>query len=164
MMKAASLIFISILVASGCVTVKLPNSGGGKRAEGVKVVEPAAPFARDNRSDVDSAWKNPRNGNAISYLSDCKDESDPPLEQIVQGVLAGLTHLHYELNEDTEVQGREARHVVASGRVDGVATGTELVVFKRNQCIYILGYVGVRKAFPENRTTFKKFVQEFRAP
>ena len=164
MMKATGLILTLITFVTGCVTVRLDNNAGGKRAVGVRFAEPAPPFKRENRSEVDAAWKNPRNGNAISYLSDCKDESDPPLEQIVQGVLSGVSHLQYELNEDSEVQGREARHVVAHGKVDGVSTQTELIVFKRNQCIYILGYVGVKKSFNENRSAFKNFVQGFVAP
>ena len=164
MMKTAWMISLAILLLSGCVTVKLSNTANGKKAEGVNYREPSSPFKSDSRDDVDASWLNPNNGNAISFLSDCKDPSDPPLENIVAGVLSGLTGLKYE-SEDTPIQqGREARRVVATGKVDGVPSGIELLVFKRNTCIYILSYVGVKKSFNENRAEFGRFVEGFKAP
>lgn len=149
---------------TGCVTVNLGDGSKGQKAKGVEYMEPAAPFVKEARDTVDAAWKNAKNGNVISYLSDCKDPSDPPLDHIVQGVLAGLNDVKVESTESPMIQGREARHVVAFGKVDGVPTGTELVVFKRNFCIYILSYVGVQKFFPENRAAFTQFTSGFRAP
>lgn len=164
MMKSTLTTIALALLCSGCVTVNLGGNGKGKRAEGVAFDAPASPFVRENRDDVDAAWKNPKTGNVISYLSDCKDPTDPPLDHIVNGVLAGLNNLKIESQETTEYQGREARHVSASGKVDGVPTGTELVVVKRNTCIYILGYVGVQRYFSADRAEFTRFVQGFKAP
>lgn len=162
-MSKATLI-MAVLLFTGCVTVNLGDGGKGQKAKGVEYMEPAAPFAKESRDTVDAAWKNPKNGNVISYLSDCKDPSDPPLDHIVQGVLAGLSEVKVESTESPMIQGREARHVVAAGKVDGVPTGTELIVFKRNMCIYILTYVGVQKYFSENRAAFTQFASGFRAP
>lgn len=162
-MTRATLIISYGLLLSGCVTVKF---GGAEtqRANGVHVNEPARPFERQSRDDVDAAFKNPRNGNVISYLSDCKDPSDPPLDNIVAGVLAGLTDLKTEQREETSMLGREARRVQASGKVDGVPSAIDLIVFKRNQCIYILSYVGVKSSFAENRSDFVKFIEGFKVP
>lgn len=164
MCKTTWIFSLSVLLCSGCVTVNLGQGGKGKRAEGVEIREPASPFEADKRDDVDAAWKNPKNGNVISYLSDCKDPSDPPLDNIVQGVISGLTELQIDSKESTMHQGREARRVAATGKVDGVLSAIDLMVFKRNTCIYILTYVGVKKSFPENRAEFGRFVEGFRAP
>lgn len=164
MFKTISMFSIAIFFITGCVTVNLGGGSEGKRAEGVALREPSNPFSKEKRGDVDGAWKNPSNGNVISYLSDCRDPSDPTLETIVQGVVAGLSELKYESNERRLFQSREALRVVASGKVDGVPSKTELLVFKRNQCIYILSYVGVQRAFEANRSDFEKFVEGFRAP
>lgn len=154
----------TFLIGAGCVTVKLGSGEDGKRAVGLSVREPSAPFAKDAQPDVDAAWKNPRNGNMISYLSDCSDPSDPPLDHIVQSTLSGLSQLQYEGNSSPTFQGREARRVLASGKVDGVPTEIELLVFKRNMCTYILSYVGVHNSFAENRADFQKFIDGFKAP
>ena len=100
----------------------------------------------------------------ISYLTDCHDDSDPALDFIVQGALSGLSGLQYERKESPTVQGREARRVVASGKVDGVPSKIDLLAFKRDNCIYIISYVGVEKSFAENHSQFEKFMEGFRAP
>jgi len=158
-------IFSLILATTGCVSVKLSTADDGtKRAVGVRLREPASPFSKSQNADVDASWQNSRNGNVISYLSDCKDPSDPPLDNIVQGVVAGLNSLNFESKETISVQGREGRRVLASGRVDGVPSLIDLLVFKRNQCIYILTHVGVKSAFSADREAFNQFVQGFQAP
>jgi hypothetical protein len=147
----------------GCVTVKLAGESG-KKAAGVEYKQPDKPFEKDSRPEVDLAWKNGRNGNVISYISDCNDPADPPLAQILSGVLSGLSDLK-TLEETTPViQGREGERVHASGKVDGVPTEIDLLTFKRNHCIYILSYVGVKKSFNEDRAEFTKFIDGFRAP
>jgi hypothetical protein len=165
MSKATQIaVFLVFLIHTGCVTVKLGSNADGSRAIGVEIKEPARPFAKDSQPDVDAAWKNAQNGNVISYLSYCNDPADPPLDQIVQSTLTGLSDLHIESNESPMMQGRAARRVLASGKVDGVASEIELLVFKRNMCTYILSYVGVKTAFAQNRGDFQHFIDGFRAP
>jgi hypothetical protein len=160
--KFIILIFMTQLIS--CVNVNLAKKDGALRAEGVQIKAPSSPFQMQKREDVDGFWKNSKNGNVISYLSDCKDPSDPPLENIIQGVLLGLTELKYETDEAQVIQGREGRRVLAYGKVDGVPSAIDLLVFKRNQCIYILSYVGVRKSFADNRPDFGRFIEGFKAP
>ena len=166
-MNRLTLFFISslVLISAGCVSVKLSTaSDSTKRATGVEYRAPGSPFGKIESIDVDAAWKNSRNGNTISYLSDCRDPSDPPLDNIVQGVLAGLTELHTDTKDTVNIQGREGRRVLATGKVDGVPSTIDLLVFKRNQCIYILTYLGVKTAFAATREEFNKFIQGFQAP
>lgn len=162
-MRFTTLIFLSLLISS-CVSVKLGNSDDPKRATGVEYRDPKSPFSKEDNKSLDASWKNPRNGNSIAFLSDCKDPSDPPLDNIVQGVIVGLSDLNVESKETVTVQGREGRRVLASGKVDGVPSLIDLLVFKRNQCIYILTNVGVKTAFHENRGEFTKFLESFKAP
>lgn len=165
-MKATEIFLISLfIVSAGCVSVKLSTAEDDtKRAQGVTYSTPPSPFVKTNSADVDASWQNGKNGNVISYLSDCKDPSDPPLDSIVSSAVAGLNDLKFESRENVDIQGREGRRVLASGKVDGVASLIDMMVFKRNHCIYILTYAGVKEAFPSNRETFNKFIQGFRAP
>jgi hypothetical protein len=163
-MKSTALVFSSLMLFTGCVSVNLGGSSGPKHAEGVKVSEPSSPFRKELRDDVDGAWKNPNNGNMISYLTDCQDSSDPSLETIVTGAVMGLSELHIESTQSPTILGREARRVLASGRVDGVPSKIDLLAFKRNRCIYMLSYVGVSQSFDQDHAHFDRFVQGFRAP
>lgn len=161
-MRFATLISIGLLLAN-CVSVKLAQQEA-KRAIGVKFAEPGNPFQSDKSKDVDAAWQDPKTGNTISYLTDCADPNDPTLESIIQGALGGITELKYDKKDNTTFQGREARRVLVSGNVDGVMTKIDMLTFKRDNCIYILNYVGVEKSFAQDHAAFDKFVQGFRAP
>jgi hypothetical protein len=153
----------AFLALSGCVTVKLAGESGTK-ASGIELREPVKPFAKESRPEVDAAWKNNKNGNLISYISDCNDPTDPPLAQIVMGILGGLTDMKTLEESSPMIQGREGQRVHASGKVDGVPTEIDLLAYKRNHCIYILSYVGVKKSFGEDRAAFSQFIDGFRAP
>src|SRR5690606_30384240 len=141
------LLTIFLLSSSACLCVELgAGVSWGKRAEGVQYREPSSPFSKMESPVVDAAFQNQPSGKLLSFLSDCKDPSDPPLDNIVQGVVAGLSELKLESRETVSVQDREGRRVLASGKVDGVPSQIDLLVFKRNHCIYILTYVGVKSS------------------
>jgi hypothetical protein len=161
-MRFATLIAITGFLTC-CVSVKLAQQEA-KRASGVKFQEPASPFNRESNKDVDASWQNPRNGNLMSYLSDCQDDNDPTLESITQGALGGITDLKYDKQSTESVQGREGRRVLVTGNVDGVKSKIDMLAFKRDNCIYILSYVGVEKSFSADHAAFDKFIQGFRAP
>lgn len=168
-MTTATRLFTILLIATSstlsCISVKLSGTGAGaKRATGVQYSNPGNGFVEEANPDVDMAWRHPKSGNVISFISDCQDITDPTLDSIVQGTMSGLNSMKIESTETQTFQGREARRVLASGKVDGVPSKVELVVFKRNSCIYILSYVGVEKTFSQNQSDFDKFTLGFRAP
>ncbi len=149
---------------TSCVSVNLGGGSAGKRAEGVHIVAPKSPFSKETRADLDGAWINSKSGNTISYLTDCQDNTDPSLDSIVQGAMTGLSDLKIDSTSNEMVQEREARRVVAVGKVDGVPSKIDLMVFRRNHCIYLLSYVGVQKAFEQDHAQFDEFIHGFRAP
>lgn len=162
-MKASVIVILLSFAAAACVDVNI-GPRRIKHASDVHYKEPDRPFEKDDRSDVDAAWKNGSNGNLISFLSDCQDDYDPALDGIVQDTLTGLSDLKIESTQSPTFQAREARRVVATGKVDGVPSKIDLLVFKRNRCTYILTYVGVLNAFDADHAKFDQFLKEFRAP
>jgi hypothetical protein len=151
------------LLCAGCVSVSLATKAE-KRATGVKYDSPASPFQSESRHDVDGAWKNPKTGNLISYLTDCQDENDPSLDSVLQTALGGLTDMKTEKKESPTIEGREGRRTVVSGKVDGIASKIDMLAFKRDECIFILSYVGVEKPFEKDHAAFDKFIEGFHAP
>lgn len=160
----AILTIVAFCIGIGCVSVNLGGASAGKRATGVHAPSPQKPFTSSAREDVDGAWINEKTGNLISYLSDCQDSSDPSLDSILQGALMGLSELKIDSSESPMIQGREARRIVAVGKVDGVPSKIDILTFKRNHCIYILSYVGVQKAFDQDHGQFETFLRGFQAP
>lgn len=161
-MKSA-LFSILIFVVTGCVSVAL-GPGKPSRSTGIRYNAPAKPFVKASADNVDEIWRNPSNGNAISFLSECNDPSDPTLHSIEQGVLSGLYPYSYTSQADTTFDGRAARQVQVKGIVDGVPSLVDLLIFKRNNCLYILSYVGLEKDHHRDRKAFEDFTSGFHAP
>lgn len=148
---------------ASCVTV---NLGGGKitTADGVSYSKPTSPFQEIKLKDADHAWQNRDNGNTISYLSTCNDPADPTLESARGEYLGGLTNLKIVDEKETEFNGRGALTTTAEGNVDGVRTRLQLVIFKKNNCLYTLSYVAVAKQFNQGAEQFQNFTESFKAP
>jgi hypothetical protein len=159
----AQLFFIMMFTLTGCISVSLapPKPTTSK---GVKFDPPPAPFQKASAENVDAIFRNTKNGNAISFVSDCSDTTDPALTSIEQGVLMGLTPYTYESQTDTKFDGRSARRVKVKGTVDGVASTVDLLIFKRNSCIYILSYAGLEQHHAANQREFEAFLERFHAP
>lgn len=163
MTKSAFVFLLTVFSVTGCVSVSL-SPQASKKAEGVSFSAPAKPFQAEDRGEIDQSWRNTKNSNSISYFSDCGDSSDPNLETIANGVLSGLTNLKLERNETLNFRDREAKRILAVGKVDGVPTYTDLLIFKRNRCIYVLTYVALEKNYAVNSGDFEKFIGGFNPP
>lgn len=157
------LYILMTVTVSSCVSVELGPKRPA-RASGIRYDAPAKPFEKASADNVDEIWRNPRNGNALSFLSECNDPSDPSLHAIEQGVLSGLYPYNYVKQNDITYEGRAARRVQVKGVVDGVPSLVDLLVFKRNNCIYILSYVGLEQNHHQDEKTFETFISGFHAP
>jgi hypothetical protein len=148
---------------SGCVSVNI----GGKKLEkssDISFKAPTAPFTEFEAQGADSAWRNRKNGNSISFLSTCNDPTDPPLSTLQTEMLSTLDNVRVIRSETTSYNAREALSTEAEGMVEGIKTRLELLIFKKNQCIYTLSFVGVATRFGEDQDKFHEFLKTFEAP
>ena len=162
-LRISALALALFVLASGCVSV---NIGGSKteRSKGVRVTEPASPYREIEGSRADGAWKNPSNGNSISYFSTCNESTDPSLETATNELFADLKNLVIKRQATTEFNGREALDSEVEGKMEGILTRVRSIVFKKNGCLYTLSHVGIAAKFDEDRKTFDGFLQSFEAP
>ena len=159
----ASLLVVLSFALGACVSI---NVGGGKteRADDVEFKEPPEPFDDEDAGGVDEGWKNPKNGNSISYISECGTKQDPTLETLRSGVLSTLTEIEVISEDKRSFNGREALRSEARGKVDGVETRLDLMIFKKNNCIYIITYVALPDSYDSDRKHFENFLDGFQAP
>jgi hypothetical protein len=73
----------------------------------------------------------------------------------------GVEHKHELEREVFTLDGRAAMRVRLTGALDGVAVGLDLVVLKKDDCVYDLELVAGERAFPESDQDFWRFVQGF---
>lgn len=155
------LIFLSSLMA--CVSVNLPTASGQKASDVVLAIPPK-PFAEIKSKNADRAWLSEKFGNTISYISDCNNPVDPPVQQIESETLAVLNDLKIHSSKVVSYNLREASDTLAQGEVDGVKVKMRLVTFKKNNCSYSLVYGGVVEKFDEEVKFFESFLKNFKAP
>jgi hypothetical protein len=153
----------SMLVLTSCITVSL----GGSKAEtskGVRFAAPASPYREIEGSRADGAWKNPSNGNSISYFSTCNDPADPSLESATNELFSDLKNMVVKKQATTEFNGREALDTEVEGKMEGILSRVRSVVFKKNGCLYTISHVGIATKFEEDRPKFDQFLTNFEAP
>jgi hypothetical protein len=155
--------FFTLVLMGACVSVNLGKSES-QRSREAKWTSPKAPFVELKSIHLDKTWRNNKNGNTISYLSDCHNPADPSLENIFKGITSEIEEVTVVQSDRVDYNSREALHTTVEGAVDGVPTRFELMIFKKNDCTYILTYATTAKAFAENQRDFNSFVREFNVP
>ncbi len=151
------------LVMQGCISVNLGPKGPSK-SKNVNVQAPDAPYRQIKGSPADGAWQNPENGNSISYLSTCNEESDPSLEVATEEMISAFGETKQLSQKKLEFDGRDALDTEAEARVEGVPTKIRALVFKKNACLYTLSLIGVSKTFGKGEKPFNDFIKGFQAP
>lgn len=162
-MKNHVIVCSMCLLLGGCVSVSLP----GKKVVSAKDVSfeaPPSPFKEIKMANVDKAWLSDKTANTISYFSECGNSADPSLESLESDALSAMNDVNVLQSETREFNGRESRHTVITGKLDGVPVKMSLVLLKKNGCNYTLSYGGTAAQFPQEESAFENFKKNFRAP
>lgn len=80
-------------------------------------------------------------GRIIATNSTCRDHDDPPLQVLTKHLLMGFTE-RQDLGQRTfTLDGREALRSRYVAKLDGVPVSLELVVVKKDNCVFDFSYV-----------------------
>lgn len=154
-------IFISVFISS-CVSIGVEEPKFTKDSQ--VMYEPPNGFLPVEQEHVDKAWKNINNGNSISFLSECTSQSDLPHTRIREGIISGLHNRLILKEEMIDFNKRKALISTLTGTVDGIDIKSEIVILKKNNCTYILTYIGIDEKFDINHLNFQTFLQGFKVP
>lgn len=110
----------------------------------------------------DVAWFDRRLDAVIHIDHACGRNQDVPLASLVQHLLAGFTERVAVLEETIPFDGREARHVVYTARLDGVPRTLELYVLKKDGCVFDLGLASPPGSFERASAVFRPWALGFR--
>ncbi len=148
---------------ASCVSIDI-SKNNVKKAQGVNFRPPDLPFKKIESDDIDVGWRNDKNGNTITVLSDCENPYDPSLANIEEGVVSGLQELKKINSKESMYNGRASRQSVFTGTVDGIPTKINLMIFKKNNCIYVLSFLALIQHYNHDEAKFQTFLQRFEAP
>jgi hypothetical protein len=158
-----SILLLCCLGVCSCVSVSLPK-GEPRRSQDYRVKDPGAPFVSHKAELVDRAWKNPANGSIISVVSECSETADPPLSTLRDDIVRSLSETQVESEKSLSYQAREALRSLVRGKVDGVESLVDLLVFKKNGCAYVLTLITTRPGLASDQPRFDRFLGGFEAP
>lgn len=135
-----------------------------------------ATYSRSSKfrhGDLPSGWEKTKvKGMAVAFYHSeygatagvapvCQGVSDSTLESLAQQELVGLEQRELVEESRVSVDGREAIDWVVRGSVDGVLVLVNLVVFRKQGCVYDLNLVSRPETFERARTEFRGFVAGF---
>jgi hypothetical protein len=156
------LLLIFLFELGACVSVSIkPKSP--ERSKSYTTVDPASPFEEFETDQADRAWQNPKTGNTIAVISECSDR-DPDLKVVENDTLNALSNSEVIHTENISYSDRDAIRTLARGKVDGINVKLDLILFKKNSCVFTLSQLGREKGFDKDKTSFEIFLKGFNLP
>lgn len=89
----------------------------------------------------DLAFSEEGTGRALSVNATCKGHDDPPLPVLTRHLLMGFTERQELTSFLIAMDGREALRSRYLAKMDGVPVELELVVLKKDNCVFDFSYV-----------------------
>lgn len=132
------------------------------KAEGARLgTLPSTWTTRNLGSGADAEYFHGKTKALIAVNSLCDRYSDSKLETLSQDLLSPLKSVKVLKQEDLEVSGRRALYTEVSGTLDGVSVESQLVVLRKNRCLFDFSIFGTTLN-DEVKKDFLAFVKGFR--
>jgi hypothetical protein len=101
-------------------------------------------------------------GAVIEANASCRDDAEAtPLEALTRLLLIGYTDRNVRSQEKVPLDQREALRTQLDAKLDGVPMSLDLLVMKRNGCIFDLSYAAPPDRFDRGSNDFQRFVSGF---
>lgn len=168
-MASRSLLTPILAAAAGLGLVACAGSGYFKQGVfyGKEASYKLAPLDEDGWEQVgisgnDLAWEG-GNGELIAVNATCSDHGDPSLQVLTNHMLMGFEDKAVHQREALTVAGRAALRTHLDASIDGVARELELLVLKRDGCVYDMSYIAPPSSFQASLPVFRSLVESFEA-
>ncbi len=102
-----------------------------------------------------------KDGGTISAHGSCERAEDVPLDVLTNHLLIGVESRFERSRRTLTLDGRAALRTRIDAELDGVPVALDLVVVKKDGCVYDLAMVASRAAFAARRPDFDHFVVAF---
>lgn len=156
------MILLCALVLSACVSVNI-KPDQAKKAEGYQFQIPQKPFQKISTDNADHAWQSKSTGNTIALMTECS-KRDPSLTQLKNEVVQALSESETVSEESTQHSNRAALKTLSVGYVDGVKVFLDVLVFKKNACLFTASYIGRDGQYDKESASFQSFLQSLSVP
>jgi hypothetical protein len=114
--------------------------------------------------DVQVAWVNDDLAAMIQLHAQCDDQGDSSLSEYTDHLRIDWTDWTIRSEANETFLGRAALRTVVDAQLDGVPMTLELLVAKKDGCLFDLSYVSIPASYEAGRAAFGAVVQGFQFP
>lgn len=148
--------------------------GGGTTFDGTTVRGPNVAYTVGRPGDAWSqlevsdnhvAWQQDQTTSSIIQVNGrCDDALDIPLQALRAHLLVGFTERAFRSEQIVELDGREALRTQVAAKLDGVARELDLVVLKKDGCVYDFSLIAAdQNHFESAQGAFERVLAGFRS-
>jgi hypothetical protein len=119
---------------------------------------------RTKMPELQVAWIHPGYAGVIEIHATCNEQGDSSLEQYTDHLRIDWTDWTVESQASERIVEREGLRTIVTATLDGVPRKNELVVVKKNGCLFDLRYSANPERFDQGRKDFERVVGGFRFP
>jgi hypothetical protein len=141
MTRILLIMLLGLPATAGCRRVSFEGSVFSKKEVRYRVGELPGYWHRVYLKDNDLAFTELDTGRALSVNSTCEGHDDPPLPVLTRHLLMGFTEREEQSQQLISLDGREALRSRYTAKLDGVPVELELVVLKKDGCVFDFTYV-----------------------
>lgn len=135
------LTLLVLTATPGCRHVRFEDSVFSKPEVSYQLGELPDHWHRVFVEGNDLAFSETDTGRAVSINSTCEGHDDPPLPVLTRHLLMGFTERQEVSQQLIPMDGREALRSRYLAKMDGVPVELELVVLKKDGCVFDFTYV-----------------------
>ena len=159
------MMLLLVLLASlgGCRRVSFEDSVLSKPDVRYRVGELPRHWRRVYLEGNDLAFSEEGTGRAFSVNATCKGHDDPSLQVLTRHLLTGFTEREDLGQRLVPMDGREALRSRYRAKMDGVPVELELVVLKKDNCVFDFSYVAPPGMAAERMPDFDALLAGFHA-
>ena len=160
-MPRMRLLLLLAVSLAGCRRVSFEDSVLTKPAVRYRVGELPERWHRVWLEGNDLAFSEEGTGRALSINATCEGHDDPPLPVLTRHLLAGFTERRELSQRLVPMAGREAMRSRYLAKMDGVPVQLELVVLKKDNCVFDFSYVAPPGLAEERLADFEALMAGF---
>ncbi len=110
------------------------------------------------------AWQHRDVPAIISVRSQCQEHGDSSLEQFTDHLRIDFGEWKVTEQRFVTLINREALRSTVEATLDGAPVKLEVIVLKKNGCLFDLGYYAIPSAFADGMAAFEQVVEGFEFP
>ena len=152
---------ICIFLIAGCATLNI--SIDEKKSTQYEYATLPQHWKHIENTKADASFWSEKSAATIFINSLCRRYENTSLHQLTRNLLLGIQDISIIKTESIMLDEREAKHTIATGKLDGVAVKMNIYVTRKNYCIYDMSYSAIDKNYDIDLSDFEKLVSSLKS-